>query len=140
MALKTIAIETIHELAKTNPHGWHRLMQLGKLDPTLRYISITPEDEEKALNEVARMPEQFRELIKARQSVELNNPLPPAPATTIRVQAEYLHAKAICEKCEWNINNVCEHSGCKPCRVRAGGGLIEKLKDNSFHCSAGKWY
>ena len=45
----------------------------------------------------------------------------------------------ICAVCEWNVNWICEHSGCQPCKQRAAGGLKLYLRMASFICPAGKF-
>lgn len=135
--VKKISISVINDLANTNPHAWHRMLSLGTLDPTRMFLYISDDNEAKALNELNRLPDKFRRLINAHAIS--TTPLPEAQATRFRIPSEVERVKAICEKCEWNINNICEHSGCKPCKQRSVGGLSEKIRDTAFVCAAGKW-
>jgi len=47
--------------------------------------------------------------------------------------------EAICGACPWNVDWICEHPGCKPCRQRKLGGLRIALDVPGFRCAAGKW-
>jgi hypothetical protein len=61
--------------------------------------------------------------------------VPEKPAVLVRMEAE---RAAICAACEWNVDNICEHPGCAPCRMRGNGGLSEAIKRPRFKCAAHK--
>ena len=48
---------------------------------------------------------------------------------------------AVCSACQWNVNWICEHPGCRPCpaRQRAVGGLSALLPMRVFRCPIGKF-
>ena len=48
--------------------------------------------------------------------------------------------ETICGACPWNVDWICEHPGCKPCRQRKLGGLRIALDVPGFRCAAGKWH
>ena len=47
--------------------------------------------------------------------------------------------RAACDGCAWNMENICQHPGCLPCRDRANGGLAWKTSRLEETCPAGKW-
>ena len=46
---------------------------------------------------------------------------------------------SICKSCEWNIDWICQHSGCLPCKQSQAGGLKAIIDNPSSRCSTGKW-
>jgi len=66
--------------------------------------------------------------------------LPAPPITTItRLAEDVARITAICEKCDWQINWICEHSGCRPCKQRSIGGLKVVINQPYSTCPANKW-
>jgi len=63
--------------------------------------------------------------------------LSPVPA--LRSQEEAARIEAICAVCKWNIDWICEHPGCRPCRQRLAGGLKQMIGKPFFRCAAGLW-
>lgn len=58
------------------------------------------------------------------------------PAPTEAIQRMIGVRELICGSCDWNVDWICEHSGCKPCRQRAAGGLKQALRNPRFQCPA----
>jgi hypothetical protein len=117
--MKRISIETLRELARANPTSWHRLIAAGKLEPGLKVLVIDEAVEVKILN---------------------GQSLPVIPIQNrVRSEAENIRLQAICLACPWNVNWICEHPGCQPCRQRRAGGLKRQLSDPAARCPAGRW-
>ena len=51
-------------------------------------------------------------------------------------QAKHL---AVCAKCPWNKDNVCEHFGCLPCKQRKNGGLPWMVAQIGAKCPDKRW-
>lgn len=49
------------------------------------------------------------------------------------------HREAVCEACQWNVDWICEHPGCLPCRQRRAGGLCARLRQRDATCPAALW-
>lgn len=47
--------------------------------------------------------------------------------------------EALCATCPWNVDWICEHSGCKPCAQRQSGGLRTALRSPTFRCASNKF-
>ena len=47
--------------------------------------------------------------------------------------------RRVCSLCGWNINGICEHPGCLPCKQRANGGLKWKTSQPQETCPDRKW-
>ncbi len=58
---------------------------------------------------------------------------PPLTAETIAQRVSQ------CGSCKWNVEWICEHPGCRPCRQRKAGGLKSALQSPYFTCPAGKF-
>ena len=117
--MKKLDQKTLSDLAKNNSTKWHHLVAAGHYDPSYMFLLIEDEDEARImageiLPSVAYQP-------------------------TTRPAAEIDNVQAICSTCQWNINWICEHPGCKPCRQRRAGGLKGLILDPTAHCPAGKW-
>ena len=66
--------------------------------------------------------------------------LAPVPAVVRGVPpADLAEKRRICAGCSWNVDWICEHPGCLPCRQRQAGGLRIALEIASFRCAARKW-
>jgi len=118
--MKQIALETLREAAKQNPTAWHQLIAAGTLDASHKYLTIDEAVESKILN---------------------GQSMPSLPLKTIfRQEDEIARIQAICEECTWNVNWICEHPGCKPCRQRQSGGLKGLILDPRANCPAHKWH
>jgi hypothetical protein len=53
---------------------------------------------------------------------------------------EYVRARrAICATCVFNVNNICEHPACLPCKQRHSGGLTYKTSQPNETCPESKW-
>jgi len=123
VAVKRISIETLRELAVKNPTAWHQLISAGQLDPDLKVLVIEESVELKILNGQSLPVIQLKSEAKPK----------------VRSPSEIAHIKAICADCSWNVNWICEHPGCKPCRQRRAGGLKRLILDDGTRCPAGKW-
>ncbi len=69
-------------------------------------------------------------------------PFSPAPTPKPRPPRspkEVARIEAICATCKWNVDWICEHSGCRPCKQRVAGGLKLYLCMASFRCPARLW-
>jgi hypothetical protein len=64
--------------------------------------------------------------------------VPIQPAVKLAPEAVEQRTAA-CAGCEWNLAWICEHSGCKPCKQRADGGLRSKIERPFETCPAGLW-
>jgi hypothetical protein len=117
--MKRISIETLRELAAKNPTAWHQLISAGQLEPDLKVLAIDEAEEARILNG------QSLPVVQVKSQV--------------RSAAEIARLQAICTACSWNINWICEHPGCKPCRQRRAGGLKSLITDPNARCPAGEW-
>ena len=120
--MKKISIETLRELARTNPTAWHQLIAAGRLESAPYFLAIDEAEEARILNGQS-LPSQTQD--PSRNS--------------LRSEAEISRLQAICLACPWNVNWICEHPGCKPCRQRRAGGLKGLISDPHARCPAGKW-
>ena len=119
MALKRISFQTLQAVAVENPTAWHKLISAGTFEPGWMFLNIEEESERDAL---------------------AGKTLPAAaPGDLFRSPAEIERIQAVCADCQWNVNWVCEHIGCLPCRQRRSGGLKAHFIDLAFKCSAHKW-
>jgi len=99
---------------------------------------------DQALHWAATNPREWHDVM---QQVEISGPeviaQPNLPAAALeerrRPPLELIAIELICETCAWNVNDICEHTGCSPCRQRHGGGLKELLKLKSHHCPIGNF-
>jgi hypothetical protein len=118
--MKRIALETLRTFAGKNPNAWHQLIAAGTLEPSLKVLVIEEETEAKILNGLS---------------------LPVIPVKNLaRPEAEIARLESICQECPWNVNWICEHPGCQPCRQRRTGGLKAQLPDPAARCAANKWH
>ncbi len=106
-------------MAVENPTAWHRLIAAGIFEPGGMFLNIEEETEKDVL--------AGKTLSAASSGV------------TYRSPAEIERIQAICAGCAWNVEWVCEHVGCLPCRHRRSGGLKAHFIDPAFKCSARKW-
>ena len=44
-----------------------------------------------------------------------------------------------CGDCPWNMDMICEHPDCLPCKQRENGGLWHKTAQSDETCPAGRW-
>jgi tellurite resistance-related uncharacterized protein len=121
--MKRIDIETLRQLAVKNPTAWHQLISAGQLEPNFKVLVIEESVESKILNGQSLPVIQLKSEAKPK----------------VRSPSEIAHIKAICADCSWNVNWICEHPGCKPCRQRRAGGLKRLILDDGTRCPAGKW-
>lgn len=59
-------------------------------------------------------------------------------SAAIRTPEAAAKFEAVCAACQWNVDWICEHAGCRPCKQRAAGGLKAMILKANFHCPAGK--
>jgi hypothetical protein len=103
-----------HQQLWATPELWHRAMQTG----TFNGVTVT-------------VPDDF--------------PADPPPAPPRRLNlvmqpaADPAAAEKVCAGCEWNIDWVCQHVGCQPCKQVKAGGLKAMLATPGYQCPAGKW-
>ena len=58
---------------------------------------------------------------------------------SIRSNEQIAAIIAICSACQWQIEWICEHPGCRPCKQRVSGGLKALIPSSYSRCAAGKW-
>jgi hypothetical protein len=117
--MKRINFETLEQLALTHPTQWHQLIAAGTWEPSHFFLNIEAAVEARILQ---------GEILPAS-----------LPINQLRSPVEIENIAAICDTCSWNINWVCEHPGCQPCKQRREGGIKPRLIDLNFHCPATKW-
>ena len=59
--------------------------------------------------------------------------------SAIRSEKQIAAIVYICSSCQWQIEWICEHPGCRPCKQRVSGGLKALIPSPYSRCSAGKW-
>ena len=59
--------------------------------------------------------------------------------SAIRSEEQIAAIVYICSSCQWQIEWICEHPGCRPCKQRVSGGLKALIPSPYSRCSAGKW-
>ena len=59
--------------------------------------------------------------------------------SAIRSEEQIAAIVYICSSCQWQIEWICEHPGCRPCKQRVAGGLKALIPSPYSRCSAGKW-
>ena len=59
--------------------------------------------------------------------------------SAIRSEEQIAAIVYICSSCQWQIEWICEHPGCRPCKQRVAGGLKALIPSSYSHCAAGKW-
>jgi hypothetical protein len=61
------------------------------------------------------------------------------PRSVLLSEAETLYRESVCTVCDKNVDWICEHVGCLPCKQRSAGGLKMCLRLATFHCPMGKF-
>jgi hypothetical protein len=129
--MKQISLEN---LARTS--AWHEAMALGQMDGGRFNLLLTDEA-------AATVPALMDFLIEIPSeslpvaSIQLRSISNAAPAT--RSELTIAGIETICEACPWNMDWICQHPGCLPCKQRAAGGLKAIITQPGSHCPAGKW-
>ena len=59
----------------------------------------------------------------------------PKPRTDEQIAA----LEAVCAECPNNVDWICQHIGCRPCKQQRAGGLKQALRSPYFRCPAGKF-
>ena len=59
----------------------------------------------------------------------------PKPRTDKQIAA----IEAVCAACKNNVDWICQHVGCRPCRQQRIGGLKTAIRNPYFQCPAGKF-
>jgi len=59
--------------------------------------------------------------------------------SAVRSEDQIAAIIAICSACQWQMEWICEHPGCRPCKQRVAGGLKTLIPSSYSHCAAGKW-
>lgn len=119
MALKRISFAALQMVAKENPTAWHQLIAAGTFEPNRMFLNIEAAQERAIL--------EGKSLATERAVDRFRSPL------------EMARIQETCERCQWNVDWVCEHPGCLPCRQRRSGGLTAHFIDRAFQCPAKKW-
>jgi hypothetical protein len=67
--------------------------------------------------------------------------LPDQAAAPAQKRVAMEDREAICAACQFNVDWICEHVGCRTCsgRQRNTGGLRTLLAQPGARCPAGKW-
>ena len=94
----------------------------------------------------AQMPEGYVAEVMAAGVVDGEH-LIISDADYLRLTLKYAPLKkdftaereTICAGCEWNVNWICEHPGCQPCRQRLAGGLKRMITSPGSRCPESKW-
>ena len=129
-----LAIADIYQLAARQPNAWHELITAGQVDAT-GHLIIEQQRELEILAAYQELALPEFPLLEDLPSAPPN----PAPAPATRQTETVATIESICGKCEWNVDWVCEHPGCQPCRQRPAGGLKAMIASAGARCPAAKW-